>query len=233
VKYKGRSARETDRVPGRDDRPREKLERVGAAGLGDNELLAIVLGVGTREASGLALANQVLAAADGLRGLLRATHDELVRVRGLGPARAAQVLAAIELGRRSLTRQPSDRVRFCGPREAAGYLLPSFGSQPVEQFGLVLLDTRHRVIRTVVLSVGTLDSTAVQPRDVFKQALGASAAAIVLFHNHPSGDPEPSRDDIALTLRLAAAGELMGVAVVDHIVLGDGRYASLKESGCF
>jgi DNA repair protein RadC len=216
-----------------DDRPREKLGRVGAASLGDNELLAIVLGVGTKEASGLALANQLLTAADGVRGLLHATRDDLLRVRGLGPARAAQVLAAVELGRRALTRRPADRVQLTGPREAAAFLLPAYGSRPVEQFGVVLLDTRHRVIRTSVLSVGTLDSTAVEPRDVFRQALGASAAAVVLFHNHPSGDPEPSRDDIALTLRLVAAGELMGVAVIDHLVLGDGRYASLKESGCF
>ena len=154
-------------------------------------------------------------------------------MRGVGPARSAQVLAAIELGRRVLAPRAEERAQLAGPREAAAYLLPSYGSRPVEQFGIVLLDTRHRVIRTLVLSVGLLDSTVVQPRDVFRQALLASAPAVILFHNHPSGDPEPSADDIALTMRLAAAGELMGVAVIDHVVLGDGRYCSLKEMGSF
>jgi DNA repair protein RadC len=216
-----------------DDRPREKLGRVGATGLGDNELLAIVIGSGTAESGALALANRVLAAFDGLHGLLRASGEDLVGLKGLGPARAAQVLAAIELGRRVLMRRPRDRVQLVSPRDAAGYLLPAYGSRPVEQFGVVLLDTKHRVIRTMVLSVGSLDSTGVEPRDVFRQAMLASAPAVILFHNHPSGDPEPSRDDIALTMRLAAAGELMGVAVVDHLVLGDGRYSSLKELGSF
>ena len=216
-----------------DDRPREKLGRVGASGLGDNELLALVIGSGTAEAGALALANRVLSSFDGLHGLLRIAREDLVAVKGVGPARAAQVLAAIELGRRVLSPRPQERVQLTGPREAAGFLLPAHGSRPVEQFGIVLLDTRHRVIRSMVLSVGSLDGTSVQPRDVFRQAMLASAPAVILFHNHPSGDPEPSADDIALTMRLAAAGELMGVAVIDHLVLGDGRYCSLKEMGAF
>jgi DNA repair protein RadC len=232
VKYKGRLGTPDVKALS-SDRPREKLERVGAAGLGDNELLAIVIGAGTVEAGALALANRVLASFDGLHGLLRIAHEDLVALKGVGPARAAQVLAAIELGRRVLTPQSRERVQLVGPREAAGYLLPTYGSRPVEQFGIVLLDTRHRVIRTLVLSVGSLDSTGVQPRDVFRQAMLSSAPAVILFHNHPSGDPEPSGDDIALTMRLVAAGELMGVSVVDHLVLGDGRYCSLKEAGSF
>ncbi len=215
------------------DRPREKLERVGASGLGDNELLAIVIGAGTAEAGSLALADTVLATAGGLHGLLRLVPEDLLAIRGFGQARAAQVLAALELGRRALTHHPRERVRLSGPAEAAAYLMPQYGSRPVEQFGVALLDTRHRVLRTVVLSVGSLDSTVVQPRDVFRQASLACAAAVVLFHNHPSGDPEPSGDDVALTVRMAAAGELMGIVVLDHLVLGDGRYVSLKETGRF
>jgi DNA repair protein RadC len=214
-----------------EDRPREKLGRVGTSGLGDNELLAVVIGCGTPEAGALVLANRVLAAADGVHGLLRLTREDLVALKGVGPARAGQILAAVELGRRVLSPRPRERVQLAGPREAAAYLLPTYGSRPVEQFGVVLLDTRHRVIRAMVLSVGSLDSTGVQPRDVFRQAMLASAPALILFHNHPSGDPEPSRDDIALTVRLVAAGQLMGVAVIDHLVLGDGRYCSLKELG--
>lgn len=216
-----------------DDRPREKLGRVGPSGLGDNELLAIVIGAGTPEASALALANVLLATAGGLRGLLRIGRDELIGIKGFGQARAAQVLAAIELGRRIVTHRPDERVQLRCPRDAAAFLLPEYGSRPVEQFGVVLLDTRHRVIRTRLLSVGSLDGTVVQPRDVFREAMLASAAAVVLFHNHPSGDPEPSHEDATLTLRLAAAGELMGISVIDHLVLGDGRYCSLKESGRF
>jgi len=214
-----------------DDRPREKLDRVGAAGLGDNELLAIILGGGTRRMNALSVANVLLQASGGLHGLLRLTRDDLRRVEGVGAARAAQILAALELGRRSLSRRPSERVQLVSPRDVAVFLMPEYGGRAVEQFGMVLLDTRHRVIRTTVVTSGTLDMSAVHPRDVFRQATSASAAAIVLFHNHPSGDPAPSRDDGDLTTRLAEAGHLMGIEVLDHLILGDGRYFSFKEAG--
>ncbi len=214
-----------------DDRPREKLGRVGASALGANELLAIVIGGGTGGTSAVGLASALLAACGGLHGLLRTSRDELLRVRGLGEARSAQVLAAIEIGRRVLASRPQERRRITSPREAAELLMPEFSARPVEQFGLLLLDTRHRVIRATVLSVGSIDGTAVQPREVFRQALMASASAVVLFHNHPSGDPQPSGEDVELTRRIAAAGRLMGIDVIDHVVLGDGRYCSLKESG--
>jgi DNA repair protein RadC len=214
-----------------DDQPREKLVRVGAAGLGDNELLAIVIGGGTPGVSALGLANAVLESAGGLHGLLRVTPDDLRAVGGVGAARAAQILAALELGRRSLLRRPPIRTQMVSPRDVAALLLPAYGARPVEHFGIVLLDTKHRVLRTIVLSVGGMDSTPVQARDVFRHATAASAAAIVVFHNHPSGDPTPSHDDVALTRRLVAAGELMGMPVLDHVVLGDGRYWSFKETG--
>jgi DNA repair protein RadC len=204
---------------------------VGPSGLGDNELLAIVIGGGAPGVGALGLANAVLESAGGLHGLLRLMPDDLCRIAGIGAARAAQVLAALELGRRSLARPPPERRQMASPRDVAAFLLPEFGARPVEQFGVVLLDTRHRVLRTVVLSVGGLDSTAVQARDVFRHAAAGSAAAVVVFHNHPSGDPRPSEDDIRLTSRLVAAGELMGIPVLDHVVLGDGRYWSCKEMG--
>jgi DNA repair protein RadC len=216
-----------------DDRPREKLSRAGAASLGDNELLAILVGTGTAGRNALGLANQVLDAVGGLHGLLRTSRDELLRVHGVGDARAAQLLSAIELGRRVLTRQAGERKQIKGPRDVAEQLLPEYGSRPIEQFGALLLDTKHRVLRTTLLSVGSQDGTSVQPREVFRQAVLASATAVVLFHNHPSGDPFPSPDDISLTLRMVAAGELMGIVVVDHVILGDGKYYSVKESGVF
>ncbi len=216
---------------GRDDRPREKLGRLGASALGDDELLAIVIGGGATGRSALGLASELLAAAGGLHGLLRTCRDDLRRVKGFGDARAAQVLAALEIGRRVLATRPGERCQIASPRDAAHYLMPEFSARPVEQFGLLMLDTRHRVIRSTVLTVGSLDGTAVQPREVFRQALMASAAAVVMFHNHPSGDPQPSGEDVELSRRMVAAGRLMGIEVIDHVVLGDGRYCSLKESG--
>ena len=213
------------------DRPREKLDRLGAAGLGDNELLAIIVGHGSRQISALDVANLVLDAAAGVHGLTRASRDELGRVKGVGAAKAAQILAAVELGRRTLSRTPGDRVQFDGPEDVAAYLMPQYGSRSVEHFGIVLLDTKHRVLRTRVLSVGTLDASLVHPREVFREATLGGAAAIVLFHNHPSGDPVPSGDDVALTTRLVRAGDLMGVDVIDHIIVADACYCSFKETG--
>jgi DNA repair protein RadC len=213
------------------DRPREKLVRLGPSGLGDNELLAVVLASGVRRANALALANAVLEAGGGLHGFPRLGVGDLCRVSGVGTARAAQILAAVELGRRTLLRGQSPRAQFGCPRDVATYLLPQYGAKPVEQFGIVLLDTKHRLLRTSVISVGTLDSSPAHPREVFREATAASAAAVVLFHNHPSGDPAPSREDDDLTRRLVGAGEIMGIDVLDHIVLADTRYFSFKEAG--
>jgi DNA repair protein RadC len=212
-----------------DDRPREKLLHHGAAALGDNELVALVLGNGSRRGNALSVANALLARHGGLHGLTRCGVDVFVRTAGIGRARAAQIVAALELGRRTLTHAPSARLRIRGPEDAAGYLLPRFGSRGVEQFGIMLLDAKHRVMRTAVLSIGTLNSSIVEPRDVFREAAVGGATAIVIFHNHPSGDPTPSPDDVALTRRLVAAGSIIGIDVVDHLILGDGRYATIKE----
>jgi len=213
------------------DRPREKLQRVGATALGDNELLAVVFGHGRANASALDLANAVLTAVAGLDRLARARYDELRHIPGIGAARAAQIVAAVELGRRTLTRVGRERIQITSPRVLAEMLLPQYGSRAVEQFGVVLLDTKHRVLRTTVVTVGTVDASIVHPREIFREAASAGAAAIVLFHNHPSGDPEPSQDDVVLTRRVAAAGILMGIDVVDHVILADARYCSMREKG--
>jgi DNA repair protein RadC len=212
------------------DRPREKLQRLGAGALGDNELVAIVLGNGQPHASALDLANSVLATSGGVDGLARAAPDDLLRIQGIGAARAAQVLAAVELGRRTLTRAGRQRVQVTSPRAVAELLLPLYGNRPVEQFGVVLLDTKHRVMRTKVVTVGTLDASVVHPREVFREATAAGAAAIVVFHNHPSGDPEPSDEDVVLTRRLVAAGVVLGIEVLDHVILANVRYYSMKEA---
>lgn len=213
------------------DRPREKLQRLGVTSLGDNELLAVVLGHGRANASALDLANAVLAGLAGPDRLARVRFDDLRRIPGIGSARAAQILAAVELGRRTLTRVGRERIQITSPRVLAEMLLPQYGSRAVEHFGIVLLDTKHRVLRTTIMTVGTVDASIVHPREIFREAASAGAAAIVLFHNHPSGDPEPSQDDVALTRRLVAAGVLMGIDVVDHVILADARYCSLREKG--
>lgn len=217
--------------PAARDRPREKLARLGPSALGDHELLALVIGSGTSGTSALGLAELLLQASGGLHGLPVCAAEELRRVPGVGLARAAQVLASVELGRRTLLREPPDRPMLRTPGDVAIYLLPEFGAKPVEQFGVVLLDAKHRLLKTVVLTVGTLDRSFVHPREVFREATSSRAAGIVLFHNHPSGDPEPSADDLALTRRMVAAGELMGIDVLDHLVLTATRYASIRELG--
>ena len=213
------------------DRPREKLDLLGSSALGDNELLAVILGHGYRRSSVLEVANRLLQAAGGIHGLTRLNRGQLAGVAGVGPAKAGQVLAAVELGRRTLCRSPSERPLLRSPREVAAYLLPRYGAGAVERFGIVMLDTKHRAMCTKVLSVGTLDASLVHPREVFRAASGGGAATLVLFHNHPSGDPTPSAEDAALTERMVQAGAIMGIDVLDHVVLADVRYFSFKESG--
>jgi DNA repair protein RadC len=213
------------------DRPREKLERVGPGPLGDNELLAIVLGHGVARRGALELANAVLDACGGLNGLARASVDELRRIPGIGAARAAQIVAALEAGRRTLLRGGRDRVQIVHAIDAARLLVPQFGTKPVEHFGVLLLDTKLQVLRTTLVSIGTLDASIVHPREVFREAAIAGAFAIILFHNHPSGDPKPSGDDVALTKRLMAVGELMGITVLDHVIVAERGFWSLRDAG--
>jgi DNA repair protein RadC len=213
------------------DRPREKLARVGAAALGDNELLAILLGEGSRGHNALELASQVLDDVSGLGGLARAASDQLRRRRGVGRTKAARIIAAVELGRRTLAEWAHvGRPQMASPREAAAYLVPLYGSRRVEQCGIVLLDTRYRLLQTVLLSVGVLDRTCTHPRELFREAMAGGASAIIMFHNHPSGDPLPSGDDLMMTRRIYEAGELMGVALIDHLVLTESRYYSFREN---
>ncbi|MGE5126490.1 MAG: RadC family protein [Betaproteobacteria bacterium] len=210
--------------------PRERMARLGPASLSSRELLASVLGTGARGASALEVAEGLLGAG-GLHGLAGRSLAELEHVRGLGRAKAARVLAALELGARLASEAGSSAAALQSPQEVARYLLPRYSARPVETFGLLALDARHRLRREAVISVGCLTASLVHPREVFQEAVVSRAAALVLFHNHPSGDPEPSAEDLALTRRLAAAGSLMGIEVLDHLVLGAGRYVSLKDRG--
>ena len=217
-------------LPARDG-PRERLERLGLAAMSDVELLAMVLGHGAARRSAHQLAHTLLDAASGPHGLMRMTRDEFCRLPGIGAAQASRVLAGIELGRRTLTRRAAERPQFRLPKDAAVHLLPRYGAHPVERFGALLLDTKHRLLRTYIISEGGLDTTLAHPREVFRAAVAGGAAGVIVFHNHPSGDPTPSPDDHQLTQRLAKAGTIIGVALVDHVVLADGVYWSFKEHG--
>jgi DNA repair protein RadC len=212
-----------------EDRPRERLARQGASALANRELLALLVGTGWRRESVLDVSERLLA--HGLHGLAGRSLNELRREPGLGLAKATRVLAALELGSRLASEAPGPAPSFRAPADAARYLLPRYGARPVETFGLLALDVRHRLKREAVISVGCLTSSLVHPREVFQEAVVSRAAGLVLFHNHPSGDPEPSAEDVSLTRRLAAAGTLMGIEVLDHVVLGAGRFVSLKDRG--
>lgn len=212
------------------DRPREKLARAGVEALGDNELVALLLGTGVRARNALALAQDVLSATGGIRGLARLTVDELQRVPGVGVSRASRLLAAAELGRRTLAGEAGERPRLTTPAEVGRYLLPLYGGYREERFGVVMLDSKSRLIRTETLSVGSLDASIAHPREVFRAATVALASTIAVFHNHPSGDPLPSPDDLLLTRRLVQAGQVMDIEVVDHIILGDGRWFSFRDA---
>ncbi|MFN8060057.1 MAG: DNA repair protein RadC [Vicinamibacterales bacterium] len=211
------------------DRPREKLERFGVVALSDQELVALVLGHGKCGRTAHELAGDILTHVGGAHRLSRALRDELRRVPGVGTARASQLLAAIELGRRTLQRSPDQGEIFVTPSDVAAFLAPRFGGRDVEHTGVLLLDTRHRLIGIRLLTVGTLDSSPLEPRDVFRVALAAGAAGVILFHNHPSGDPSPSPEDIAVTRRLQLAGEIMHVELLDHLILAERRYYSFKQ----
>jgi DNA repair protein RadC len=212
------------------DRPREKLTRAGPASLGDNELVALIVGSGTRERDALSVAAGVLQAAGGTALLASASLEVLCRVPGVGAARATRLLAAVELGRRVLVRRAEARPRFRTPSDVARYLMPLYGAHRLERFGVVLMDTRRRLIRSALISVGTEDATQATPREVYREALMASASAVAVFHNHPSGDPSPSPEDRLVTARLAQAGDTVGVEFIDHIILGAGRFYSFKAA---
>jgi len=199
--------------------------------MGNSELLAILLRTGNQDESALRLAEHLLDQQAGVVGLGNATVEDLEQVKGIGEAKAVTVLAAIELGRRVAMLAPTQRPVIHTPDDVAAMLLPRFRYEPREHFLAVLLSTKNHVLKTAVISIGSLNASIVHPRELFREAINARAAAVILVHNHPSGDPSPSPEDAALTRKLAEAGELLDIPVLDHIVLGDGKYISLKEKG--
>ena len=213
------------------ERPRERLLRDGASTLTDAQLLAILLRVGRDRASAVDVAMEVLQAVGGIQGLGRSGIDELCRVRGVGAAKAAQLKAAIELGKRALAAPLSTGTRIGSSADVFHAYHSRLRDLKQECFLLILLDAKHAVLRDVTVSQGSLTMSLVHPRDVFAPAIKEAAAALIVLHNHPSGDPEPSQEDRALTARLSAVGDTLGIPLLDHLVIGDGRYVSFADRG--
>jgi len=212
-------------------RPRERLAERGAQVLSDQELVAIVLRTGSLQATALELASQMLTQLGGLNRLAAATLQDLVEFRGVGLAKAVQLLAAIELGRRIAAAGPEMRPAIGSPEDASALVMEEMRRLDREVFRILCLNTKNRVIANELISQGSLNASLVHPREVFKTAIRHSSAAILLVHNHPSGDPAPSQEDLGVTRRLLDAARIMDIEILDHIIIGDGRYISLKEQG--
>lgn len=212
-------------------RPRERFLTQGAGALSTAELLAVVLGTGARTRSALDVATDLLGRHGSLGRLAGASPAELCETRGVGRVKALHLLAAFELGRRLSALPPQSRPSIRTPADVAAVVMDDLRFCDREHFVVLLLNTRHDLVGKSVLTRGGLASSPVHPRELFKAAVRESAAAVILVHNHPSGDPTPSRADLVLTARLCQAGRVMGIPIVDHVIIGDGRYESLRQRG--
>lgn len=214
-----------------EERPRERLVQFGPEHLSNAELIAIILRTGSANRSAVDLGKELLATYKDLRGIAKASLAELADQTGIGQAKAVQLKAAFELGRRVLTSNPFQLPSIRKPDDAYDLLKASFQDLDREHFKVVHLNTKNQVLKVETTAVGILSSSPVHPREVFKEAVKMSSAGLILAHNHPSGDPTPSQDDLLLTKRLYEAGEILGIRIIDHLILGDNRYLSLKECG--
>ena len=213
------------------ERPRERLRDQGAAALSNAELLAILLRTGTVAESVLDLSTRLLAQLKGLEGLARATHQELCSLHGFGEAKAAHLMAAIELGMRVTSSRGPERPRIESPQDIADLLQPEMGLLDQEHFRVVVLNTKNQVLASPDVFVGSVNSTTIRTAEVFREAVRLNAPAVIVVHNHPSGDPEPSKEDAGVTRELVAAGKALDIDVLDHVVLGRDGFVSLKERG--
>lgn len=216
---------------GRGDRPRERLKAQGAQALSNAELLAVLLRTGVAGLNAVQLAQELLGRFQGLTGLHAADYAELVKTHGVGPAKAAQLKAAIELGRRLAAAEPGERPIIQSPAQAAELLMYEMGALEKEHLRVLLLDTRNRLQRIVEVYRGSLNSSLIRIAEVFRDAVRSNAASIIVAHNHPSGDPSPSPEDVAVTKALIEAGKLLDIEVLDHLIIGRGRFVSIKSKG--
>ena len=213
-----------------DERPREKLLRYGCAFLSNGELLAILIGTGTKDSSALSVAHQILAIEEaGLSYLADCAPEELCSIEGVGIAKSCKVIAAIELGKRIAGSPGEKRYTVGNPEEVAALYMEEMRHLKKEHFKVLFLNTKNEIMSAENTSIGNLNSSIVHPREVFRSAVKKGAAAIIVIHNHPSGNPLPSQNDLDITRRLEEAGQLLGIPVLDHLIIGDGVFISLKE----
>jgi len=213
------------------ERPRERLQYSGAGALSNAELLAILLRTGRKGENALHMAQRLLATYRGLSGLAQASFGDLARQGGVGTAKTAQIQAALELGRRLLVASPDERPLVGSPADAANLLLPEMGLLEQEQLRTLLLDSKHRVLASHTIYVGNVNTSVIRVSEVFREAIRQNCPAIIVAHNHPSGDPTPSPDDVRVTEQIVQAGKLLDIEVLDHLVIGRQRFVSLKERG--
>ncbi|UCZ55355.1 DNA repair protein RadC [Bacillus shivajii] len=213
------------------ERPRERLLREGAHALSNQELIALLLGSGTKNESVIQLSARVLQHFDGLRLLKEASVKELQDIKGIGEAKAVLLKAALELGKRIRQLPPEDRYVIKSPEDVAEFMMEEMRHLTQEHFVALYLNTKNQVIHKQTIFIGSLNASIVHPREVFKEAFRYSAASIVCLHNHPSGEPSPSHEDIEVTKRLTECGRLIGIDLLDHVIIGDKKYCSLKEKG--
>lgn len=214
-----------------DERPRERFIQNGPASLSNHELIAILLRTGTKDESVLQLSNRLLTNFEGLRLLKDATLEEMTEIKGIGQAKAIQILAAVEIGRRITNLNYTDRYVIRSPEDGANYVMNDMRFLSQEHFVCLYLNTKNQVLHKQTIFIGSLNASIVHPREVFREALKRSAASIICLHNHPSGDPAPSREDIEVTKRLVECGKLIGIDVLDHLIIGENKFVSLKEKG--
>jgi DNA repair protein RadC len=213
------------------DRPRERLAKVGERALSTSELLAIVFRTGIGGENVVRLSERVLARFGGLPGLARASINEMKQVKGIGPAKAVEIKAALELGRRLMASAPEERPKVTSPADAANLLMSEMSLLEQEHLRVLLLDTRNQVLAMPTIYIGSLNTSVVRVGELFRSAIKENAAAIIVAHNHPSGDPSPSSEDVRVTRQLVEAGQLLDIDVLDHLIIGRQRYVSLKERG--
>lgn len=213
------------------ERPRERLLQYGSSHLSNQELLAILLGSGTKKESVMGLSSRLLMHFEGLKLLSEATIEELLSIRGIGQAKGVTLLAALEVGKRIHQYKPEERYVIRSPEDGADYVMEEMRSLNQEHLVALFLNTKNQVIHQQTIFIGSLNASIVHPREIFREAVKRSAASVVCAHNHPSGDPSPSQEDIHVTRRLVEAGKIMGIELLDHLVIGNNRFISLKEKG--
>jgi len=213
------------------DRPRERLLRLGSNYLSNQELLAILLGSGTKNESVMVLANRVIVHFEGLNLLKDATIEELTAIKGIGEAKGVLLLAAMELGKRMNTFKQEEPYIVRSPEDGADYVMEEMRGLKQEHFVALFLNTKNQIIHRQTIFIGSLNASIVHPREIFREAVKRSCASIICAHNHPSGDPTPSKEDIQVTRRLVESGKMIGIEVLDHLVIGDRKFISLKEKG--